>query len=165
MKIFSRQYFDELLITADRSYRLRAHTNLHHSHEDPCQKLFNAVKTDSYIRPHRHSLDPKEECLLAVVGLFALITFYDEGKIDLITLFGSEKHSQKGSIALGLELPASVWHTVVSLTDGSILFEVKSGPYNPNTAKEMAPWAPKEDSDEALSYLSGLKSQALKLLK
>ena len=165
MKIFSRQYFDELLISADRSYRLRAHTNLHHSHDDPCQKLFNAVKTDSYIRPHRHSLDPKKEFLLAVTGLFSLITFSDAGKIDLIILFGSERYSQNSSIALGLELPASVWHTVVSLTDGSILLEVKKGPFDPNNAKEMAPWAPKEDSDEALSYLNDLKSQVLRLVK
>jgi len=64
-------------------------------------------------RPHRHSLDPKEECLIAVRGLFGLIEFSDHGGIESITLFGSEKYSQKFSIASGVSLPAGVWHTVV----------------------------------------------------
>ncbi len=50
MKIFSSQYFDQLLSAAARSQRLRAHANVHHSYADQCQKLFNAIKVDSYIR-------------------------------------------------------------------------------------------------------------------
>ena len=157
MKIFSRQYFDELLVSANQSGRLRAHANLHLAYSDPCQKLFNLIKAESYIRPHRHSLDPKEECLLAVAGLFSLITFSDDGIIESINLFGSEKYLQTSSIAFGLELPADIWHTVIPLTDQSILFEVKSGPFDPGAAKELAPWAPEEGSQEAISYLSQLK--------
>ena len=87
MKIFSSQYFDQLLYAASRSKRLRVHANVHDSYTDQCQKLFNAICIDSYIRPHRHSLDPKEECLIAVRGLFGLIEFSDHGGIDSITLF------------------------------------------------------------------------------
>jgi len=157
MKIFSRQYFDELLDAAGRSERLRAHFNLHSSYTDRCQKLFNAIKLNSYIRPHRHSLDPKEECLMAVKGLFAFIMFTNHGLIESVTLFGSDKYSEKLSIPTGLELPAITWHTVVSLVEDSILFEVKSGPFDPSLAKELAPWAPEEGSQEALNYLTQLK--------
>ncbi len=157
MKIFSSQYFDELLNTAARSKRLRAHANVHSSYTDRCQKLFNAIKVDSYIRPHRHSLDPKEECLIAVRGLFGLIEFGDHGGIESITLFGSEKYSQKFSIASGVSLPAGVWHTVISLVENSILFEVKSGPFDPALAKEFAPWTPEEDSEYAQEYLYALR--------
>lgn len=157
MKIFSSQYFDELLNTAARSQRLRAHANVHHSYADQCQKLFNAIKIESYIRPHRHSLDPKEECLIAVRGLFGLIEFSEYGDIESTTLFGSEKYSQQLSIASGVELAAGVWHTVVSLVENSILFEVKSGPFDPALAKEFAPWAPEEDSEYAQGYLYALR--------
>ncbi len=157
MKIFSRQYFDRLFNDANLSPRLRAHINVHGSYAEPSQKLFNAITIDSYIHPHRHSLDPKTECLLAVSGLFSLVTFSDEGVVVSVILFGSEKYSQTYSIASGLELPSGVWHTVVSLIDNSVLFEVKNGPFDPNAAKELAPWAPKEGSKEAPSYLTQLK--------
>jgi hypothetical protein len=74
-------------------------------------------------------------------------------------LFGSEKYSEQLSIAVGVELPAGVWHTVVSLIDKSILFEVKSEPFDPSFAKEFATWAPEEDSDQALPYLNALKRE------
>jgi cupin fold WbuC family metalloprotein len=159
MKVFSRHYFDELLTSADQSLRLRAHANVHRSYADQCQKLFNAIKLDSYIRPHRHSIDPKEECLLAIRGLFGLIEFNDEGSITSIVLFGSEKYSEQFSIAAGVELPIGVWHTVVALVDQAVLFEVKNGPFNPVVAKEFATWALEEGSDRARSYLNALKRE------
>ena len=157
MKVFSNQYFEDLLSNATQSERLRAHANIHHSYEDPCQKLFNAINADSYIPPHRHSLDPKEELLIAVRGLFGLVVFKDSGVVDSATLFGSEKYSEELSIASGVELSAGAWHTVVALVDQAVLFEVKSGPFNPVVAKEFATWAPAEGSEQAQEYLSDLK--------
>ena len=163
MKVFSSQFFKVLLSAASKSHRLRAHANVHHSYTDQCQKLFNAIQANSYIRPHRHSLDPKEECLIAIKGLFGLIMFTDKGIIESITLFGSEKYSEKLSIAAGLEFPAGVWHTVISLEDYSILFEVKSGPFDPSLAKEMAPWAPEEGTQYANNFFEKIKQEVLKL--
>jgi cupin fold WbuC family metalloprotein len=164
MKVFSSQYFDDLLSAASQSDRLRAHANVHGAYTDQCQKLFNAIRIDSYIRPHRHSLDPKDECLIAIRGLFGFIEFSEKGSIESITLFGSEKYSQQLSIASGIELPAGVWHTVVSLVDESILFEVKSGPFDPSVAKEFAPWAPEEGALESKEYAEQLFWHARKLL-
>ena len=161
MKVFSRPYFEDLHNAASQSQRLRAHSNVHHSYAEHCQKLFNAIKINSYIRPHRHSLDPKEECLIAIQGLFGLIMFTDQGLIESVILFGSEKYSEKLSIPSGLELPSGVWHTVVSLVDDSILFEVKSGPFDPSLAKELAPWAPEEGNENAPQYLETLKQKCL----
>jgi hypothetical protein len=161
MKIFSRQYFENLLNDASQSQRSRAHANVHQSYTDRCQKLFNAIKVNSYIRPHRHSLDPKEECLMAIKGLFGFIMFTDKGLIESVTLFGSEKYSEKLIIPCGLELPADAWHTLVSLVDDSVLFEVKSGPFDPSLAKELAPWAPEEGDARAVQYFEALKQKCL----
>jgi len=165
MKVFSSQYFEDLLSAAIQSERLRAHANIHRSYAEPCQKLFNAININSYVRPHRHSLDPKDECLLAVKGLFGFIMFTDQGLIESVVLFGSEKYSEKLPIPFGLELPAGAWHTVISLADESILFEVKSGPFDPTLAKEFAPWAPEEDAQNAPQYLETLKQKCLHELK
>jgi cupin fold WbuC family metalloprotein len=166
MKVFSSQYFEELLSATSQSRRLRAHANVHRSYDEYCQKLFNAIQVNSYIRPHRHSLDPKDECLIAVRGLFGFIMFTDQGLIESITIFGSERYSDRFSISSGLELPSDVWHTVVSLVDESILFEVKSGPFDPSIAKELALWAPEEGGEDAAQYLETLKQKCLsELLK
>jgi cupin fold WbuC family metalloprotein len=69
---------------------LIAHANVHRSYDDRCQKLFNAIKVNSYIRPHRHFLDPKEECLMAIKGLFVFFLLTDQGLIETVTPFGSE---------------------------------------------------------------------------
>lgn len=132
---------------------------MHCLYTDKCQKLFNAIKENSYIRPHRHSLDPKEECLIAIKGLFELIIFTDQGIIESITFLWSEKYSEKLSIASGLELPAWVWHTVISLEDDSALFEIKGGPFNPSLAKEFAPWAPEEGTQHTNVFLKRLSER------
>lgn len=91
---------------------------------------------------------------------FYLITFTDQGTNESISFFGSEKYSEKLSIACGLELPAGVWHTVISLEDESVLFEVKVGPFNPSLAKEIAPWDPEEGTQHANDFFERIKRRA-----
>jgi len=159
LKVISQNLLSELEYKADESLRKRQHYNIHDSSSDPCQRLLNAVSVDSYIRPHRHALDPKDECLVAAKGLFGLIVFTAEGEPQMLERFGSEKYMLEGKCgAFGVEVSAGVWHTVVPLVPGSVLFEVKAGPFDPDAAKEFACWSPEEQSEEAESYLSFLKS-------
>ncbi len=98
---------------------------------------------------------------MAIKGLFGFVLFTDQGSIESVTLFGSEKYAEKPSIPSGLELPAGAWHTVVSLVDDSVLFEVKSGPFDPSLAKELASWAPEEGQESAAQYFKTLKQKCL----
>ena len=159
MKVFSNALLDRLSQDANSASRARMNLNLHEHFEDPCQRLFNAIGLNSYIQPHRHLLDPKIETLIALRGMFALITFDNEGKVMDIVKFGSEKHLEIDGV--GVEVPSNVWHTVVALIDGSLLFEVKEGPFDPTRAKEFALWAPIEGSSDVSAYLSKLRSRVL----
>jgi len=143
---------------AGKSIRKRQHLNIHRSHDEHCQRLFNAIAPGSYIRPHRHSLDPKTEDLVAVRGFFALILFDGTGAIESIVRFGTEKYEGSGGMNIGVELPPHVWHTVVALTDGAVLLELKEGPFRPDAAKEFAPWAPDEGTAESAQYVRSLRS-------
>jgi cupin fold WbuC family metalloprotein len=58
IKIFSNSFLEDLRRQSSLSLRKRKNHNLHFDYEDPCQRLFNAIEMSSYIRPHRHSLDP-----------------------------------------------------------------------------------------------------------
>ena len=157
MKInkFSFALLDSLVVKTKISPKLRQHQNIHESYQDPCQRIFNAIDMKSYIRPHRHLLDHKKECLIALCGIMALIVFNDTGQVVETIRFGTEKHKNE-ALNIGVELPPMAWHTVIPLIPGSILFEVKEGPFDPTLAKEWAPWAPEEMTTESEIFLTRL---------
>lgn len=150
-RVFDQRYFDDLSAAAGASERRRQHDNLHASHDDPCQRLFNAIGENSYIHPHRHRADPKVETLVAVRGRFALLVFDERGSVTEVVAFGT------GADVAAVEVPPEVWHTVVALTPQATLFEVKPGPFDASSAKELAPWAPEERSRAAASFLAALQ--------
>ena len=89
----------------------------------------------------------------------ALLVFDDIGQVGQIIRFGAQTNEAQQAISVGVNLPAGAWHTVIAEVPGSILFEVKSGPFNPKQAKELAAWAPAENTPEATEYLMFLKEQ------
>lgn len=155
MKIFDAEYLDGLIKQAEISPRKRRHRNIHLSYEESCQRLFNAIEPESYIQPHRHAATAKDELLIAVRGLMACITFDDQGLISAVQYFGSERYGE--SVCAGVEVAPFTWHTVVSLTRGSVLLEVKAGPFDPIHPKEYASWAPNEGAVGADSYFAQLR--------
>lgn len=154
MKIFGADYFNELTAQAQDNLRKRQHCNIHESYADPCQRLFNAIEPESYIRPHRHVTDPRDELLIAVRGSLALVTFDEHGVVTGVVRFGTDRSGD--GFAVGAEVPANTWHTVIALESGCVLLEVKAGPFDPNQPKDLAPWAPDEGSYAALLFLSQL---------
>ena len=85
----------------------------------------------------------------------ALVVFNEDGTINWVLRFGTN-HKIKG-LALGAEIPTNTWHTVIALESGSVLLEVKAGPFDPSLPKDLALWAPEEGADATLSYLDQLK--------
>lgn len=154
MKVFSAAQLDELVMQAEVSPRLRQHQNIHATFDDPCQRLFNAIEPGSYIRPHRHASVPRDELLVAIRGLMALLIFDDEGQVKRVVRFGSQKYGP--DFAVGIEVTPTTWHTVLALVPGSVLLEIKPGPFDPAQPKNLADWAPAEGSQRVHKYLSDL---------
>jgi cupin fold WbuC family metalloprotein len=143
---------------AASSPRLRQHLNLHESFDDPCQRLLNAIEPGSYIRPHRHASDPKDELLVVLKGSLLLFAFSERGVVEDVMPLCSRSRGTYGFI--GIEVPADVWHTVLAVEPGSVLLEVKAGPFNPSMPKDLASWAPAEGTQDATIYLQRLQSLA-----
>lgn len=150
MKVFDREFFDSLSEAALKSERRRQHRNLHESYDDPSQRLFIALELGTYIRPHRHMQAPKLEFFLCLYGRLGLIVFDDFGEIISSLVFGPNEQT------VGAEIPPGVWHMVVCLQSGSILFETKPGPFEQLRAKDFAPWAPSEGAKDVAPYLDKL---------
>jgi cupin fold WbuC family metalloprotein len=155
MKVFSADFFDDLTAKAHKNPRKRQHLNIHEDYQDPCQRLFNALEPDTYIRPHRHFSDPKTELLIGVRGLMALVVFNEDGPVNRVLRFGINQSIER--LAIGAEITPNTYHTVIALEYGSVLLEVKAGPFDPSKPKDPAPWAPEEGAVGSLSYLKQLK--------
>lgn len=147
MSVIHSDELRELHEIAANSPRLRKNLNIHTRLDAPVQRLFNAMEPGTYIRPHRHARENGWELMLVIQGSFAVLFFDDRGQV-------TEKYilSQHDGL-LAVEVPASVWHTVVSLERGTVMFEVKEGPYTPVTDKDFADWAPQEGGPDASSML------------
>lgn len=157
MQVFKAEMLNGLVDQAQASPSLRQHKNVHTSYQEPCQRLFNAIEIGSYIRPHKHASDPRDEMLVAVRGQMALLSFDDDGGVVDVVRFGTEAFGD--DLAVGVELPANRWHTVLALVPGCVLLEVKAGPFDPNQPKDLAPWAPEEGSVDAERYVQCLMSR------
>lgn len=150
---------DALAGAARAAPRRRMNLNVHRSADDACQRLFNAVEPESYIRPHRHAQPALAETLVAVRGAFLLVEFDEAGGItDAVRLAapGSPHHAEAATV---VELSPGTWHTVLAFESGAIFFEAKAGPYDPNAPRDFAPWAPEEGDPAAAAWWQALRDR------
>lgn len=143
MKRISYAMLDELSEVAARSPRRRAHLNLHPDLDDPIQRLAIAMEPNSYVRPHRHR--HTWELLSVLRGRAIGLHFDDSGIVLARAILGAE--------SLAIETPLATWHTMLALDPGTVLLEVKHGPYAPIAEEDFASWAPKGDAGSAGSFL------------
>lgn len=130
-----------LEVQAAASARRRRNLNLHDSADDPVQRLLNDFEPGTYVRPHRHR--DKWELFVLIQGAAAVLTFDDAARVVERAVL------DRAAGARVVEIPAATWHTLVSLAPGTVLLEVKRGPYDPAAPAEFAPWAPPEGSAAA----------------
>lgn len=148
---------EKLSSEAKRSKRLRKNYNFHKEYSDNLQRLLNAMEPNTYVRPHKHENPDKTEVFIVFTGSAMVVEFDDSGKIiDNVLL-----DNKIGNYAV--EIPPRRWHTVVSLEKGTVLYEIKHGPYSPIDDKNFASWAPPEEDENANEYLNDIINQINKL--
>lgn len=143
----------ELTLQAQSSPRQRKNHNFHLNDDAHCHRLLNAIEPDSYVAPHRH-LDPsKDETIILLSGRIGIVFFDENGNVvdDAVLDTGANR--------FGVTIPAGVFHSLISLTTGSVFFESKAGPYSPLSAEERAHWAPLETDLTASAYLATLRKR------
>ena len=133
--------------TAQSLPRLRKNHNIHSQLDDPVQRLYNAMEPNTYVRPHRHQGDDRWEFFQVVSGSAAVLTFDPQGiVVEKVVL-------TQGGPNIAIEIPGNIWHTIVSLRSGTVLFEIKKGPYQAVTDKDFAAWAPVEGDHAAEKFV------------
>lgn len=153
LKIVNNQLLDELSHNAAQSPRKRLNLNFHEQLSDPINRMLNAFEPGTYVQPHKHENPDKREVFIVLRGSLLMVIFDDSGiPTDFIVL-----EPQQGNHVI--EIPAGVWHSVISLAKGTVVYEIKDGPYIQPLDKNFAPWAPKEGDADCNNYLSRLTDQ------
>jgi len=147
MKWIDDDLLNSLTQKAKAATRKRMNYNLHSTSDDTVQRLFNAIEPNTYIRPHRHSDPLSFEVFLIMRGSAVLLFFNDKGIVLERKVLSAEGET------IGVEIPASTWHTMASLESGTIFFEVKKGPYVQPSGQNVAAWAPEEGNPEAAKFV------------
>ena len=147
LKLYTAATLDALSAEAARLPRRRKNLNVHSVLEDPVQRLFNALEPGTYARPHRHARDNGWELMIVIRGAFSVLHFDDMGHI----FARADLRADDGDRAV--EIPAYAWHSVVSLAPGTLMFEIKTGPYSPIEDKDFAVWAPPEGDPRASNWV------------
>lgn len=137
-----------------RSLRGRCNYNFHKDSRSQVQRLLNMASPATYIQPHKHENPDKNEVFIILRGRVLMVEFDERGKMSDHYIL------DPGEGNFGAEIPPGIWHSFICLEEGSCLYEVKEGPYNPEVDKKFAPWAPPEGTPEAGLFnqriLSGL---------
>ena len=123
MKI-TQALLDSLTEQAKTSPRLRMNLDLRNSAEDQSQRMLNAIEPGSPLPIHRHQ--KSSETVVCLRGRL-VEEFYDELErrcVEAIEL------SPNGPV-VAVNIPICQWHTVRSLESGTVILEVKDGPYKP----------------------------------
>ncbi len=148
MKLITTRMIDELIEQAGESTRLRTNYNIHETLSDPVQRLFIAAAPSTYFRPHSHS--GKYEFAIIIRGLFDILFFDDTAVVTDRISAGADTE------IVALEIPPGVCHTWIPMAEQSVFFEVKQGPYDPETSLVFAPWAPEEGSAQVKKFQAKL---------
>jgi len=135
---------------SQNSPRKRIIFPLHKTTDSSLHRMLNGLQPYSYIQPHRHLHPPKAESVIVLKG--AILSFVFNATGDII-----EVHTlTAGGINFGVDSEPGVFHTFLALQKDTVLFEVKPGPYEQNSDKDFAPWAPREGSKETTEYMNYL---------
>ncbi len=129
MKI-TQALLDNLTEQAKASPRLRMNYDLRNSPEDGSQRMLNAIEPGSPLPVHRHQ--KSSETVVCLRGRLVW-EYYDESErvcTERIEL------SPNGPI-VALNVPCGQWHTVKALESGSVILEVKDGPYEPQSQEDV----------------------------
>lgn len=115
---------DSLTEQAKASPRLRMNYDLRNSSEDTSQRMLNAIEPGSLVPIHRHQ---KTSETVVVLRGRVVEEFYDE----LERICSAVYEVSAGGPVCALNIPAGQWHTLRSLESGTVILEVKEGPYEP----------------------------------
>jgi cupin fold WbuC family metalloprotein len=121
--LIEEKLLDSVTSKAKGSDRLRMNYNLHDSLDAKAQRLLNALEPGTELPIHRHQ--HTAETYIVLRGAIKVFFYNDERMVT------NEFMINPLEGRYGIHIPAGQWHTLEVLESGTVIFEVKDGPYTP----------------------------------
>ena len=119
--IIDKTTLDSLTAQAQASPRLRMNLDLRNSAADQSQRMLNAIEPGTVLPIHRHPTT--SETVVCLRGHFQEYFYDADGHLtETIDMLPG------GNL---LNIPVGQWHNLKSFESGTVLLEVKDGPYEP----------------------------------
>lgn len=123
MKIIDEHLLNIISEKATENNRLRKNFNLHESLDESVQRLLNALEPGTVLPVHRHKTT--DETYIVLRGKLNVKIYNDQA--ELINVLVLDPLDGK----YGVSISANEWHTIEVIEKGTVIFEVKTGPYQP----------------------------------
>ena len=123
MKIINTELLNEVTEKAQENSRLRMNYNFHTSLDSKAQRLLNALEPGTEIPVHRH-LNTRETYVL-LRGKLKVMFYNDDCELTETMILDPKTGD------FGIDIPKGQWHSIEVLETGTVIFEVKDGPYSP----------------------------------
>ena len=121
--LINDKLLNELTEQAKSSPRLRMNYDLRNSSEDQSQRMLNALEPGTPLPIHRHM--KSTETVVCLRGRLREVFYNDKGEVtDVIDLAPKTD-------CVAVNIPIGQWHTVEVMESGTVIMEVKDGPYMP----------------------------------
>ena len=117
------QLLNSITAQAQTNPRLRMNHNLHDSLQSGARRLLNALEPGTILPVHRHRHTAETYILLR--GRLRVFFHGSDGRLSESFLLDPLEGQY------GVHIPAGQWHSLEVLQSGSVIFEVKEGPYEP----------------------------------
>ena len=114
---------DKLTAEAQVSPRLRMNLDLRNSDADTSQRILNAIEPGSVVPVHRHR--GTSETMVVLRGRVVEEYYSSEGVVE------ATYDLTAGGPVCALNISAGQWHTLRALDPGTVILEMKDGPYEP----------------------------------
>ncbi len=134
MKILDYKLFDTIEEQAEVNLRRRMNYDLRTQAEEPgwadmSQRMLNVMMADTVIPIHRHR--ETSETVIVLRGSGDEVIFDAKGKeVERVTL-------TCGTECCAVQVPRNSYHTFVPKEEGTVIFEAKDRPYDPDTTEDF----------------------------
>lgn len=129
MMVIDKFLLESLSAEAAASSRLRMNRDFRNSADDQSQRMLNALEPGTELPIHRHR-KTSETCVI-LKGIAKEIFYADNGSVTKSVLL------RPNSDCIGVQIPIGVWHKIVALEPGTVIFEAKDGKYEPLSKEDI----------------------------
>ena len=123
LQIVNQELLDKVVDEAKASPRLRMNYNFHTDLGDKCKRVLNALEPGTIMPIHHHKVD---EMWMILQGKLKVTIHNDKGDVIEDHILSPKERQY------GVQIPANTWHSLECLESGTVIFEVKEGPYIPH---------------------------------